>query len=234
LGASVQIGPKTYTVIGVLATSGSTFGQSQDNFVLIPITSFLKYYTNEWTSSVGITVRARSKEQLDETTDQVIGILRTIRKVAPWEDNDFEIITNDSLTATFEGMTQYIAYFAVGVSAISLLAAGIGIMNIMFVSVKERTREIGIRKAIGATRANILTQFIIEAITLCQLGGLVGIMLGIIAGNVIAAYLHTTFVIPYLWMLIAAGICTLIGVGFGAYPAWRAASLDPIDALRYE
>ncbi|HZV13463.1 MAG TPA: ABC transporter permease [Candidatus Kapabacteria bacterium] len=234
VGASVQIGPKTYTVIGVLAPTGTTFGISQDNFTLIPITSFLKYYTNEWNSSVNITVRARSKELLDETTDQVIGILRTIRKVAPWNDNDFEVATSESLTATFEGLTQYISYFAVGVSAISLLAAGIGIMNIMFVSVKERTREIGIRKAIGATRTNILTQFIIESITLCQLGGLAGIVLGIIAGNVIAIYLKTTFVIPYLWMLIAAVICTVIGVGFGAYPAWRAASLDPIDALRYE
>ncbi len=234
IGKSVAASSKSFTVIGVCAEKGSAFGQSQDNFVLIPITSFLKYYSNEWSTSVGITVRASSAAAMDDEADQIVGALRAIRKVAPWEDNDFEILTNDSVTSAFENLTQYISYFAVGVSGISLIAAGIGIMNIMLVSVKERTREIGIRKAIGATRANILTQFLIESVTLCQLGGAAGIVLGIAAGDGLAAYLGTSFVIPYTWVLLSVGICTFIGVGFGVYPAWRAALLDPIDALRYE
>ncbi|HET7152529.1 MAG TPA: ABC transporter permease, partial [Candidatus Kapabacteria bacterium] len=213
LNKTITIGSKPYTVIGTFSAKGSTLGQSQDNFVLIPITSFLKYYTDEWSSSVEITVRAPSVQTVSETEDQVIGILRTLRKVEPWEDNDFEVITNDAVTSAFEGFTQYVAYFAVGVSAISLLAAGIGIMNIMLVSVKERTREIGIRKAIGATRRNILTQFIIEAVALCQFGGIIGIVLGVGAGNLAAAYLQTSFTIPYLWIIVAVFICTVIGVG---------------------
>jgi len=234
LGQSVSVGTKTYTVIGVCAAKGSAFGQSQDNFVLIPITSYLKYYSNEWETSVSITVRTRSIATMDDETDQIVGSLRTMRKVQPWEDNDFEIMSNDSVTSAFENLTQYIAYFAVGISTISLLAAGIGIMNIMLVSVKERTREIGIRKATGATRSNILTQFLIESVTLCQLGGAIGIVLGIAAGDGLAAYLGTSFVVPITWVLLSVGICTLIGVAFGVYPAWRAALLDPIDALRYE
>ena len=234
IGQNVAVGQKFFTIIGVCAAKGSAFGQSQDNFVLIPVTTFMKYYANTWSSSVSVTVRARSAATMDDEADQIVGALRTLRKVAPWDDNDFEIISNDSVISAFEGFTKYIAYFAVGVSAISLLAAGIGIMNIMLVSVKERTREIGILKAIGATRGNILSQFLIESIVLCQLGGLGGMVLGIAAGNLLALYLSTSFVIPWVWIILSVLICTIIGIGFGVYPAWRAASLDPIEALRYE
>ena len=234
IGRGITIKSKVYSVIGTLEPKGSVMGQSQDAIVVIPITAHLKYLTSMWDNSLTLLVKARSSAALEETADQVIGVLRVARKVPPGEDNDFELMTNDALMDSFRGLTKYLAYFGVGVSSISLLAAGIGIMNIMLVSVKERTREIGVRKAVGATRLNVLTQFVIEAITLCQFGGIIGIILGIAAGDLAALLLGTHAVFPLTGTLIAAGVCTLIGVTFGAYPAWRAASLDPIEALRYE
>lgn len=234
IGRLVMIKNKSFTVIGTIEPKGSVVGQSRDAVVIIPLTAHLKYFTSMWDNSLTMLIKAPSQMMVGETADQVIGIMRTARKVPPGDDNDFELTTNDALIDTFKGFTKYLVYFGVGVSSISLLAAGVGIMNIMLVSVKERTREIGVRKAVGATRANILTQFVIEAITLCQLGGLIGILLGIGGGNALALYLGTSPVFPWQGTLIAAGACTLIGLTFGAYPAWRAASLDPIDALRYE
>lgn len=234
LGNTVAIGSKTFLVVGVLEAKGSVIGQSQDGIVIIPITAHLKYLTSRWGSSLVLSVKAANSTSMDATMDQVIGILRIARKVQPGDENDFEIMTNSSLTASFQGFTKYLTYFSAGVAAICLLAAGIGIMNIMLVSVKERTREIGVRKALGATRGNILTQFVIEAITMCQLGGAIGIVLGVIGGNVIALYMKTSVVFPWQGTIIAVVVCTVIGVAFGGYPAWRASLLDPIDALRYE
>ncbi len=234
IGKQVSIHGRPYVVIGTLEAKGTTFGQSQDNFVHIPITSYLKYYTSQYETSLTMVVKAVNVERREEAMDQVVGILRTARRVPPGVDNDFEIFTSESISETFAGFTKYLVYFAIGVSSISLLAAGVGIMNIMLVSVKERTREIGTRKAVGATRRNILTQFMLEAVTLCELGAVIGIVLGIVAGNAFAAYLGTKVVLPYGSIALAVGVCTIIGVCFGAYPAWRAASLDPIDALRYE
>jgi putative ABC transport system permease protein len=169
-----------------------------------------------------------------QTVDESIGIMRSLRNVKPWEDNSFEIETNETISSQFASFTEYLSMFGIASGIISLLAAGVGIMNIMLVSVKERTREIGIRKAIGAKKNWILFQFIIEAITLCQLGGVIGIAFGVIAANGLSTLINAETQIPLFWVLFSVGTCTLMGLIFGSYPAWKAASLDPIDALRYE
>lgn len=233
LGKKIQIRGLDYTVIGVTERKGQAFGQSQDYYVLIPISIYLQRFANRWTS-LGITVEAASADVYDKTMDEVIGVMRTIRKVPPEAENDFEVISNEELADTFAGFTGGVKLFAAAVSVIALLVAGIGIMNIMLVSVSERIKEIGIRKAIGANRKDILTQFLMEAIFLSQFGGVVGVLLGIIGGNLVAVLLNVPAVLPVDWAFYGLAICSLVGIGFGIYPAWRAANLDPIESLRYE
>ncbi len=234
LGKDITIDGNTFEVIGILAAKGESLGQSMDNIVLIPIRTMDKIYGARRHRSINITVTAPSKEQYDETVEDVIGLMRTIRRVPPGEENDFEIFSNESLVKEANNFTKYFKYGAGVISFISLIAAGIGIMNIMLVTVTERTKEIGIRMAIGAKRSNILTQFLFEAIVLCELGGVVGIILGIGAGNMLGAVLHTPISIPYDWVVIGLIVCSAIGILFGTYPAYKAAKLNPIDALRYE
>ncbi|MFM8281426.1 MAG: ABC transporter permease [Bacteroidota bacterium] len=234
LGQFITLKNQRFQVIGTLKTQGSMFGRSLDAQAIIPITVFSRYHSDEWTSSVEITTKAYSKEQLSQAVDESIGIMRSLRNLKPWEENSFEVETNESVSSQFASFSNYLQIFALGSGLISLLAAGVGIMNIMLVSVKERTKEIGIRKAIGAKRSWILYQFIIEAITLCQLGGLIGIVFGVIAGQGLGALINTEAAIPLNWVLFSIIICTLMGLAFGSYPAWKAASLDPIEALRYE
>ena len=179
-------------------------------------------------------MEAESPEIFEKTIDEVIGLMRVIRKVPPEKENDFEIISNEELLETFAGLTGGIKLFAGAVSVIALLVAGIGIMNIMLVSVTERIKEIGIRKAIGATKGDILTQFLTEAVFLSQFGGIVGVILGILGGNLVAVLLKVPAVIPMDWAFYGLVVCSVIGIGFGIYPAWRAANLDPIESLRYE
>jgi len=234
VGRSVRINGHKYNVIGLLKAKGAGFGQSQDNFVLIPITSAAKYFFDEWGTSIQITVRAVSAAKLDETVDQAIGLMRIIRRLDLGEENDFEVITGSSVSETFSSFTDYLAIFGSICGAIALLAAGVGIMNIMLVSVKERTREIGVRKAVGATSGDILSQFVIEALTICQFGALIGILAGIGAGAGVGIWAETTPPLPWGSILVSIGACLAIGVGFGSYPAWKASRLDPIEALRYE
>ena len=233
LGKQIQIRGLDYTVIGLTERKGQAFGESQDNFLLIPISVYLQRFSNRWTS-LRITVEAVSADMYDKTVDEVIGLMRTIRQVPPEEDNDFEISSNEELAETLSGFTGGIKLFAAAVSVIALLVAGIGIMNIMLVSVSERIKEIGIRKAIGANRRDILTQFLMEAIFLSQFGGIVGVILGILGGNLVALLLNVPSVIPFDWAVYGLLICSMVGIGFGIYPAWRAANLDPIQSLRYD
>jgi len=166
--------------------------------------------------------------------EEVRGHLRVIRKVPPGEDDDFEIASNDSMIEQFATFTRAVRIGVAIISSIALVAAGIGIMNIMLVSVTERTREIGIRRAIGAKKRNIMTQFIMEAVVLCELGGVVGVALGILGGNATAYFLKLAPVVPVDWIIIGLAICSFVGIVFGTYPAWKAANLDPIESLRYE
>jgi len=221
-----------YLIIGIFEPRGASFGQSLDNLAIVPISKVLQIYGRE--QSINISVQAKDKSSYDDTMENIISTFRVIRGVKPGEENNFEIFSNESLIGTVNNFTKYFKYGAGFISFIALLAAGIGIMNIMLVSVTERTKEIGIRKAIGAKNNNILFQFIVEAIILSQVGGVLGIILGVLSGNLLGIYLKSNVVIPYDWVIIGFVICTLVGVIFGVYPAYKASKLNPIDALRYE
>ena len=233
LGERVKFDGIGYLVIGVLETKGAALGGDQDNFAIVPITTGLNRY-GRWWRSLDILVQAHDQASYDDTVEQVRGILRAVRKVPPGDEDDFEVFSNDSLIAQFKSFTMTVRVGVAAVSSIALLAAGIGIMNIMLVSVTERTREIGIRRAIGAKKRNIMTQFIMEAVVLCEVGGVIGVVLGVLGGNLAAYYFKTPPVIPVDWVVIGLSICSLVGVVFGTYPAYKAANLDPIESLRYE
>jgi putative ABC transport system permease protein len=232
-GQPVKFDGINYTVVGVLEPRGSALGGDQDNFAVIPITTGFARFGRTW-RSLDLLVQAHDQPSYDDTMEQVRGILRAARKVAPGKEDDFEMFSNDSIISQFRAVTLAIRLGVGVVSSIALLAAGIGIMNIMLVSVTERTREIGIRRAVGAKKRNIVTQFILEAIILCEVGGVIGVVLGIIGGNAAAYFLKLPAVFPLDWALLGLGICSLVGILFGSYPAIKAANLDPIESLRYE
>ena len=233
IGKWVKVNDKPYQIIGVLAEKGSSFGQSQDDLILVPITRFLGDFGRA-NRTVNIATQSTSQATYNQTLDKAIGAMRSARGLKLGEDNDFEIYSNDTLVSAFAQVAGTIRIGAFVVSVIALLAAGVGIMNIMLVSVTERTREIGVRKAIGARRDDIVKQFLLEAIVLSELGGLIGIILGVVGGNGIALWLDIAMVFPWGWALTGLIVCSLIGTGFGWYPAFKAAKLDPIEALRYE
>jgi putative ABC transport system permease protein len=233
LGERVKFDGINYTVIGVLEPKGTMLGGNQDKFAVIPVTTGLNRYGRRWVS-LSILVQARDAASYEDTVEQVRGAFRTIRKVPPGDPDDFEVFSNDSMITQFKTFTFAVRMGVISVSSIALIAAGIGIMNIMLVSVTERTREIGIRRAIGAKKRNIMTQFIMEAVVICEVGGVIGVALGIAGGNVAAHFLELSAVIPIDWVIIGLVICSLVGIIFGTYPAFKAANLDPIDSLRYE
>ena len=233
IGKKIKIDGLGYFVIGITQRQGEAFGTSKDNYIGVPITTYIEKFSDKW-SSIRIHVESRSEEYYNKTMNEVIGHLRSIRQVSPDMENDFEIVTNTEMIEQFSGFTSGIKLFALLVSIIALVVAGIGIMNIMLVSVTERIKEIGIRKAIGATKNDILTQFLMEAIFLSQFGGFVGIILGISGGNIVSFLFNIPAVIPLDWAVIGLIVCSVIGIGFGIYPAWRAAQLDPIESLRFE
>jgi putative ABC transport system permease protein len=233
VGERLKLNGINYTVVGVLEPRGGTRGGNQDNFAIIPLSTGLNRF-GRWSRSLDILVECKDEDSREATVDQVRGILRVLRKIPPGKEDDFDIFSNDSMIQQFKTFTRAVRIGIAAVSSIALVAAGIGIMNIMLVSVTERTREIGIRRAIGAKKRNIMTQFIMEAIMLCELGGAVGVVLGILGGNLTAYFLHLAPVIPIDWVLLGLLICSVVGIIFGTYPAWKAANLDPIESLRYE
>lgn len=233
VGQTVRVDGRPLQVIGILEKQPQLFGQSRDNYIVMPITTFQSMYGRR-ARSINITVMSYSQMDYNATIEAAIGYMRTIRKVDPGQENDFEIFSNESLIGQINDITGGVKIGALVVSIIALLAAGVGIMNIMLVSVTERTKEIGIRKAVGAKRRNILVQFLIEAITLCIFGGLIGILLGVGVGNIAGSFINAQAAIPFDWVAIGITLCVLVGVIFGTYPAYKAANLDPIEALRYE
>lgn len=233
IGQRVKFRGINYSVIGAVEARGRTLGGDQDNFIVIPLSTGLNRFGTHW-RSLEILVSARNHALFEDTIEQARGALRTIRKVPPGAEDDFELFTNDSLIGQFREITFAARIGAGIISAIALLAAGIGIMNIMLVSVTERTREIGIRRAVGAKKRTIMAQFVMEAIVLCQIGGILGVLLGIIGGNATAFFLKLPPAIPLDWAGLGLLICSVVGIIFGTYPAFKAANLDPIDSLRYE
>lgn len=233
LGKSVRISGQNYTVVGLLASKGSSFGGSADNLVVTPISRFLVIYGRQY-RSISMNVQATSQAELSETQEKAIGMMRLVRGLHPEDLNDFEVFSNESLIDMFNKMADIVAAGALIISAIALLASGVGVMNIMLVSVTERTKEIGIRKSIGAKKRNILYQFLAEAVALSLIGGLAGVAIGVTGGNAVAYFMHTAITFPWMWTFIGLAVCGGIGIVFGLYPAWKAAALDPIEALRYE
>ena len=233
VGLTIKVDNKPLQVIGLMEKMPEFFGQSMDNYIVIPISTFESMY-GKTGRSVEITVMSYGKQDYNAAIETAIGYMRTIRKVPPGEENDFDIFSNESLIGQINGITEGIRIGAMVISIIALFAAGVGIMNIMLVSVTERTREIGIRKAVGAKRSNILVQFLIEAIILCLIGGFIGILLGVGVGNFAGSFLIAEAAIPLDWVFIGLTLCVFVGIVFGTYPAYKAANLDPIEALRYE
>ncbi|HEV7428584.1 MAG TPA: ABC transporter permease [Thermoanaerobaculia bacterium] len=233
LGKTIKVNSKPYTIIGVLDEKGSSFGNSQDELVLVPITKFFSDFGHEH-RTINLAIQSTSQATYNDTLDKAIGAMRAARGLKLGQDDDFAIYSNDTLVSAFAQVADTVRAGAFVVSVIALLAAGIGIMNIMLVSVTERTREIGVRKAIGARKYDIIKQFLIEAVLLSELGGLAGILTGVLGGNGIALAFSMNMVFPWFWAITGLVVCSAIGIGFGSYPAWRAASLHPIEALRYE
>ncbi len=232
LDKEIRIGGRRFKIVGMAEKRGTFLGQSQDNFVIIPITTFHKIYGTR--RSVDIFVKAQDLESMREAQDQARMILRLRRKVPQDKPDDFSIMTAETFMDLYRNFTSTAFLVMIGVSSIALVVGGIVIMNIMLVSVTERTREIGVRKAVGARRRHILWQFLVEAVTLSLVGGIIGILIGVL----IAKLVSVTTPLPSAveWWSVVAGllIASSVGIFFGIYPAMKAARLNPIEALRYE
>ncbi len=234
LGKTIRIGQAPFRVIGVLESKGqSSMGHDQDDIVIIPLSTAQERLLGI-TYLHSISVQVKSEDMVDKVQDNIAALLRTRHRLAPKVEDDFSVRNLTALMATMKETTGTITMFLGAIAAISLLVGGIGIMNIMMVSVTERTREIGIRKALGATFKNILLQFLIEAMMISVTGGVAGIFLGVAAARLIALVAGLNTVLSLAAVLAAFGVSVLIGLFFGIYPARKAALLDPIEALRYE
>jgi putative ABC transport system permease protein len=240
VGKSILIGPYHFDIIAQLGTKGSLFGNDQDNMVLIPITTYSKLYSGPisergpFTGSVTIAVQPQSEEVSAQIKDNIRGLLRQRRQVQPEKPDDFSINTAEQLLQTYKMITNGIYGLMIGVTILSLVVGGIGIMNIMLVSVSERIREIGIRKAVGARKRDIKSQFLIEAMVLSCAGGGIGTILGFLVAWGISQIIHLPAAVSFWSVLLGFGFSVFVGVFFGWYPASRAANMSPIEALRYE
>lgn len=222
-----------YKVVGVLKEKGSSNTFSGDKQVFLPLTTAKRFYASN-NQNYNISVAVKNGIEIEPAIDETTGLFRIIRGLRASEEEDFEISKSDGLAKMLEENTAVIRGSTLIIAVITLFGAAIGLMNIMLVSVTERTREIGICKAIGATSNSILIQFLIEAVAICQIGGVLGVFFGILAGNVVSFFMKGSFIIPWAWILLGLGLCLVVGLVSGLYPALKAAKLDPIESLRYE
>ena len=233
LGKLLTIGSGKYTVVGTLKSKGSGFGETGDRLVFLPFANVRQYFAQP-KMNFRISVHPNSAQLMDAATGEAEGVFRNIRKLNILDDSDFIIEKSDNLVNILLENIKYVTMAATIIGVITLLGAAIGLMNILLVTVAERTREIGIRKAIGANSGTIRQQFLIESIVIGQMGGALGILLGIMAGNIISLFMGTAFIIPWNWMIGGVTVCLLVSFASGVIPAVKAAKLDPIEALRYE
>lgn len=233
INKTISIRGARFKVIGVLKEKGSTFGNSQDLRILIPIQVARSLFTAP-NINYNLSVMVNNKDFLEQATDDAISTMRRVRKLSPVKDNNFGIVRSDDLINRILSITQYLGWAAWVISVVTILGSSIALMNIMIVSVTERTREIGVRKALGAKRSTVAIQFFIETLLIGQLGGLAGIIFGILIGYGIASALSFAFVIPWTAILAAFLTSFVVAIVSGLYPAIKAAKLDPIEALRYE
>lgn len=241
IGREIRVDGRKFEVVGVFDEKESAFGGGYDNIVLMPVSTMIGIYgmtdRNGFERSVNITVHARTPELVYDAIEETRQVLRRVRGVKRGEKDNFDFFNSESMITQFNEMTMAVKIGAFVVGIIALVVAGIGIMNIMLVSVTERTKEIGVRKSLGAKPKDILRQFLLEAIVLCNVGGIIGVMLGFAFGNVLVkGGISSSFesAVPMQWAVIGLLFCTIIGVGFGMLPAIKASRLNPIDALRYE
>ncbi|NJN35040.1 MAG: FtsX-like permease family protein [Saprospiraceae bacterium] len=234
LNQDILIGNVRYLVLGVLKEKGSSGGsQGSDKRVLIPLLNAKRIYDNKG-RDYDISVGLQSAVEMENASDVATGLFRQVRRLRIGQEDDFEVFKSDDLLAILKENTVKIRWSTIIIGLITLLGASVGLMNIMLVSVTERTREIGIRKALGATRSNILWQFLTEAIVICQMGGIVGIVLGVLVGFGVSLLFEGGFVMPWAWITLGIVTCFVVGLIAGIFPASKAAKLDPIESLRYE
>jgi len=239
LGKRLVLDGKSYIIVGVLARKGSFLGQSQDNVIIVPITTFEKDFApgrgiGELQYSVGVMAMPKKGAVLERAIDEVRELMRRRHRLGYDKPDDFGISTQDTIRDIYRNITRVAYIVMVAVAAISLLVGGIGIMNIMLVAVAERTREIGLRKALGATNQDVLWQFLLEAVMLSLVGGAIGVALGLGIAKVVELTAHLKAAAPLWTILLGVGFSAGVGIFFGIYPASRAARLNPIEALRYE
>ena len=232
LGKQIRINGKKFTVVGVMEKKPKFLGESQDNYVLIPLSTYKRTYPED--KALTLLARPVSPELTDKAIDEITQLLRRMRGVPYDKPDDFAISTQEDMMDMYKRITGAIYMVMVVISSIGLLVGGVGVMNIMLVSVTERTREIGIRKAVGARKKNILWQFLIEAMTLSGSGGLLGIVIGLLLGKFVGAVTPLAAGVSVFWIVLGFSFSVSVGLVFGIYPAYRAARLDPIVSLRYE
>ena len=235
-GESIRIRNQSFKVIGVMTPKGSgSFGEDQDDIIIAPYTTVMKKLRGRRTVSIqDITISARSAGELDRTVEEISQVLRVQHKLIPGDDDDFMVRTQEDITNMRTQATETMTGLLAGIAGVSLIVGGIGIMNIMLVSVTERTREIGIRMAVGAKSRDVLLQFLVEAVVLSLFGGLIGVSLGFAVSQGLTQLMAWPAVIPLDAVVLAFGVAATIGIVFGVYPAHKAAQLDPIEALRFE
>jgi putative ABC transport system permease protein len=230
----LTIGSGKYKVIGLLKSKGNSMGFSGDNSCIIPLNNVRQYFSRP-NMPFAINIMAGNSQELEAAISEATGTFRIIRNISVGQEDDFDIVKSDNLANMLMEKSENIRMGAIFIGAITLLGAAIGLMNIMLVSVSERTREIGIRKAVGANHKTIRNQFLVEALVICQLGGLFGVLFSIILGNVFSFFvLSGGFVMPWAWTILGFSICMIVGLISGLYPAVKASRLDPIESLRFE
>jgi putative ABC transport system permease protein len=236
VGQRIRIRTQSFQVIGVMESKGSgQFGQDQDDIILVPYTTVQKKLRGRAGTNIsGMIISASSSDQMDEISTQITAVLREEHGLIPGDDDDFMIRTQEDIASMLTGMTETMTGLLAAIAGISLLVGGIGIMNIMLVSVTERTREIGLRMAVGAKGRDVLFQFLVEAVVLSLAGGLVGVGLGFVLSEGLTQFLQWPTAVPFNAIWIAVGFAAAIGIFFGFYPARKAAQLDPIESLRFE